>query len=242
MAKPSAAEERWFEAAKRFTPDQSLERSQTLANFVFANVAVVGTLLAGLGIVADKGAGLRSAPRVGEIPLPVLLVGVSLLFASIALWPKLGNLNPNRVDEVERWYKGQILRRGIAVIVALVALSAAIVVATLSFAAPALNDVTTSTALEGSGSETKLSVKVEIAGASKDAVAHTKVEATTRRGARRPLYRATTHADTSGAIKLEVAVEKVGSYRTLIVKSIVVEGGEELARRRVTIPVRRRGT
>jgi hypothetical protein len=235
VAKPTADEQVWYEAAQQLTPEKSLERSQTLATFVFTNATIVATILAGLGIVADKTAALKSAPRIGDYPLPVLLVGISLFSASVAVWPKLTRLNPNRIDEVKDWYTGQIRRRGIAVSVALVALSAAIVLATLSFTAPALNTVAISAAVEKSE---KVTVKatVEFGGASTSAVARTTIDHKPASGPIDRVYEATSRADASGTIKVEAAIAGVAPGGSFVVTATVMEGDEEVAKETVAIP------
>lgn len=229
MARPSNSDQQWYEAAKNFSPQQSLDRTQTLANFVFANVAIVATLLGGLGLLSDKTASLRSAPRVGHFPVPILLVGVSLLAASIAMWPKLKRINPNRADEVERWYTHQIRRRGIAVIVALSALSAAIVVATLSFDSPALNDATISASL-GDGATTTLGATVAVTGASRDAVATTTIDQKNGKVSTR-LFSAVSRADASGAITVQATLSGVKDSGSFLIDSTVKEGAKVVSSR-----------
>ena len=105
--RPTEQEEKTYREASAVTQQQSLQKAETLANFVFANVAVVGTLLTGLGLVANDGALLRDAPEVLGIPLPVFLLGLSLVLAIVALTPKLGRINPARISETNKWYEGR---------------------------------------------------------------------------------------------------------------------------------------
>jgi hypothetical protein len=235
MPKPTAEDLRWYEAAQRFKPEQSLDRIQTLANFVFTNVAVVATLLGGLGLVENGAAALRSAPRIGDYPLPLLLVGLSLLAASVAVWPKLSRVNPSRIDTVKRWYTGQVLRRGIAVIVALTALSAAIVVATLSFVAPALNEVRLSASVE-EGKRVTLKVTVAVTGASPKAVATTTVDQKPKSGGSIRLFNSQSSADAAGAVEVEGSVVGVAHEGSFLVTSTVMDGTKVVARKTLEIP------
>jgi hypothetical protein len=224
MARPSAEDEYWYDAAQKLTPDKSLERTQTLANFVFTNVAVVGTLLGGLGLVADKAGGIRDAPEVFGVSLPVLLVGASLLAASVAVWPKLSALKHNQVGEIKSWYEGQILRRGIAVIVALTLFSAAIVVATLYYSDPAVGDVAVSAAVTH-GEKPKLDVTVEATGVSSSAVTSTRVV----QGASSALFDSTGRANASGALKVSASVEGKAGGGRFHVTAVVKDGSEVIA-------------
>ena len=71
-------------AIKDLAPHLALARVD--GRFIFGNVAVIGTLLGALGLVASTQA--RPAPTEGlGVPLVVLLVGISLLFALVAITP-----------------------------------------------------------------------------------------------------------------------------------------------------------
>ena len=240
MAKPTAEDQQWHAAAEQLSPQKSLERTQTLAGFVFANVAVVGTLLTGLGAAVDGGVVLRESPHFIGVPLPILFVGVSLLAASLAMFPKLGRVNPARPDEVKSWYSGQILRRGIAAIVSLTAFSAAIVAAIASFGSRSLSDVQISASRTGNGSGASLAVSVKVTRAPRKARALTTVNGTTRRGAPRHLLFARTRADASGALAVDASLNHMGRYTRLVVHSRVFDGDDKLADKRLVIRVPRR--
>lgn len=129
---PTPQQKAAFAAAANLAPEKSLARIQELAKFVFSSVAVIGTLLTGLGLFTDLGKVLENSWAIGDVPLPVALAGISLFCASCAIWPKMSTVDLSRLDQVEAWYRRQILRRGIWMTLSLALFSAAILFATLT--------------------------------------------------------------------------------------------------------------
>ncbi len=133
---PTPAQKAAFAAAANLAPEKSLLRIQELAKFVFSNVAVIGTLLAGLGLFTDLGGVLENSWKLPapfeDVPLPVAALGLSLFCASLAIWPKMSGVDPSLLSEVEGWYRQQIVRRGSWMILSLAFFSAAILVATFT--------------------------------------------------------------------------------------------------------------
>lgn len=129
---PTPQQKAAFAAAANLAPEKSLNRIQELAKFVFSSVAVIGTLLTGLGLFTDLGKVLENSWTIGDVPLPVALAGLSLFCASCAIWPKMSTVDLSRLDQVEAWYRRQILRRGIWMTLSLVLFSAAILCATFT--------------------------------------------------------------------------------------------------------------
>lgn len=130
---PSAEDKADFAAAANLAPDKSLLRIQESAKFVFTNVAVIGTILTGLGLFTDLGDVLDNSKVIslpwGDVPLPVAALGLSLVLASVALWPKMSTVDLTRPKAVRRWYTRQIFRRGLLMTFSLFFFSAAILVA-----------------------------------------------------------------------------------------------------------------
>lgn len=133
---PGPADKADFAASANLAPDKSLTRVQESAKFVFSSVAVVGTLLTGLGLFTDLGDVLENSLVLplpwGEVPVAVAALGLSLFFASVALWPKISSVDLSRPAEVNRWYRQQIIRRGVSMILSLGLFSLAILVATFT--------------------------------------------------------------------------------------------------------------
>lgn len=113
-------------AAAELTPEKSLVRVEETARFVFANVAVVGTVLAGVGLITDVGSAWDEGPKVVGVPLPVALVAAALILAAVALVPLLVRVDTTDLAAVRSFYTFQLLRRGVCAILAMIALAAAI--------------------------------------------------------------------------------------------------------------------
>lgn len=223
---PTEAEESQYKALTARTPEDSLQRAETLANFVFANVAVVGTLLTGLGLVADGGALLESAPEVFGVPLPVLLVGLSLVAAIVALLPALKRVNPAHIDDVAKWYEGQVRRRGIAAIVALVLFAGAIITATVSASESGASDPRLSASWTGTGEEASATVKAELSGLASSATGRMTVHGVSAGEPRAELFRSSTRADSSGDVTVEATLGGVDGYSAIEARFVVRDEGE----------------
>jgi len=164
---PTPAEKASFAAAANLVPEKSLARIQELAKFVFSNVAVIGTLLAGLGLFTDLGDVLENSAKLPspfeDVPLALAALGTSLFCASLAIWPKMSGVDLARLDEVENWYRRQILRRGLWMILSLALFSLAILMATFTGV--------------GGGDPEKPSISASWTGLGKDAAVKVSVEA-----------------------------------------------------------------
>ena len=113
-------------AGKTLAPEQSLQRVETTAKVVFTNVAVIATALAGLGLATDAGAALDRGPQILGIPVLLALVAGSLVSATVALTPSLRTVRRNSLTSVRRYYDGQLVRRGLSAILAMLLLAAAL--------------------------------------------------------------------------------------------------------------------
>jgi hypothetical protein len=131
-APPTPQQKAAFAAAANLSPEKSLLRIQELAKFVFSSVGVIATLLTGLGLFTDLGKVLENSWAIGDVPLPVAFAGTSLFCASCAIWPKMSSVDLADLNQVESWYRRQIVRRGIWMILSLALFSLAILCATFT--------------------------------------------------------------------------------------------------------------
>ena len=97
----TVADEALDETIKDLAPHLALARVDSLGRLIFANVAVIGTLIGGLGLLTATQS--RPAPtEVFGIPLVVALIAVSLGAALIAITPWLFRINPANRSQVRR--------------------------------------------------------------------------------------------------------------------------------------------
>jgi hypothetical protein len=125
---PTDEEARWTAAGRELTPLKTLERIDAKAAFVLGNVTVVGAILAGLGVVGGT-TGQLMGHRGGLLTTLALLL-LAVLCALGANLPSLATvLNPNDVNAVRGFLTRNIRVRGWLTRIALVCLTAAILVA-----------------------------------------------------------------------------------------------------------------
>jgi hypothetical protein len=193
-----------FAAAANLAPDKSLLRIQELAKFVFSNVAVIGTLLTGLGLFTDLGDVLENSIKIGDVPLPVAALGTSLFCASLALWPKISSVDLSRPKEVNRWYRQQIVRRGLWMTLSLTLFSGAILVATFTGIGSADDPEkpAISVGWTGLGEEAVVKFSVEAASVPDDWTMVTVVRGTNLKGKPVTIFRDRTRPDAEGALKV----------------------------------------
>jgi hypothetical protein len=232
---PTAEEQRWLDAGTSLTPERSLERTTTLATLVFTNVAVVGTLLAALGTLGEDAAALRSGERILGVPAPVALAGASLLCATVAVLPSLARVNPTSAGAVERWYVGQIRRRAVAVIAALVLFAAAIVTATLAATDTRTDGPRISLAWTDVAAGARLVVKVQVEHAPVGALAETEVRGIGPRGRSVTLLKGLTPADARGAIDLDTTIAAISGLERVHVLCTVRDGRRRVGQEELTL-------
>jgi hypothetical protein len=173
-----ADEQVWVDVGKTLMPEKSLTSADALGKFVFANVAVVGTVLTGLGVVKELDDTLADSPDILGIPLIVALVAVSLVSAIVAIVPKRATFSPNEPAAVRTWYEGEYSRRTTAAVLAAAFFGAAIVIAagvsvgqTAGSGSPSISGQ-----LSGVGDQAKIVTKVEIEDLPEDSVVTTTLD------------------------------------------------------------------
>lgn len=126
--RPSADELRWRAAAAEITPAKSLERIEAKATFVFSSVALIGTIVAGFGVLS--GASSRLAEYRPWTEAATGLLGAALACALIATLPSLrSRMRTQDVETVRRYYTFNIYVRGWLTRLALLLFTAAFAIA-----------------------------------------------------------------------------------------------------------------
>lgn len=104
----SPSDQMWLDAAADLTPDKSAARIEDNAKYLLGGIAVVGTLVTGLGVfTSDK---VASHP-VALLPT-VILTAASLAAAALALVPHGGSVSIEDVASIRRFYETDIRIRG----------------------------------------------------------------------------------------------------------------------------------
>ncbi len=214
-------------------PAEGLRQARGSAKFVFSNVAVIGVLLTGLGLFTDLGAVLASTPKVWGVPLPVSLLGTSLILAVLALLPlPRRSRDVSSVDSTIKTLKFRNRWVGTSCFLALILFAAAIASAALQTFnyVPPSKDPTISASLTGVGDETTLEATVEASGISAKSDSNTTITGVGPAGQETVLFKSDSHPDASGTLKVEAEVGKVGTYQSFTIDSTVSENNNEVER------------
>jgi len=126
--RPDASELRWRAAAAEITPAKSLEQIEAKATFVFSSVALIGTVVAGFGVLSRGSSGLAGYRPWTEAVTGLL--GAALACALIATFPSVrSRMRTQDVEEARRYYTFNIYVRGWLTRLALLLFSAAFAIA-----------------------------------------------------------------------------------------------------------------
>jgi hypothetical protein len=229
-------EQQYWDAAADLSPDKSLNRIDDLARFVFANVAVVGTILAGFGLFTGAAQTLQRGPSLLGLPLTIAFVAGSLVLAIGALFPSLSGVNPGELDTVKGFFRREIPRRGICAMLALTLFACAVISAAavaVTDAAPQQRAPAISLQLTGTGPGVKLAMHSQVAGLPQGSLMTT--SAVARRGRKsRALCQGVSRVDASGAATIDCQTA-AGSFRVYTVTTRVTQAGRTLQSNTVSV-------
>jgi len=165
----TASDRLWQAAAADLAPDKSLARMNDKAKQVVTSVTLVGTLLAGFGLIAPATLPLPPLARglaVAAVITAVLAIALALVSLLLRFTPAI---RPGNVIEVERWYRSQF-HRAYLVVAAGWALLAALAFAAAAAAVTLLNPTPPDPLIvlqtTGTGNDIQVSVHAEVTGRS----------------------------------------------------------------------------
>lgn len=104
----SPTDQMWLDAAAELTPDKSVARIEDNAKYLLGGVAIIGTLLTGLGVLTSD----KVASHPVALMTTVVLTALSLAVAALALVPHGGDVSIEDVASVRRFYETDIKVRG----------------------------------------------------------------------------------------------------------------------------------
>ncbi|OLT52420.1 hypothetical protein [Cellulosimicrobium sp. CUA-896] len=205
---PTPADDAWDALADELTPAKSLQRVDAAAERVVGQLALVGTVLTALGLVAT--ATILTDPWERRLALAAVALAVLAVAAAMTCQVLTSSrLNTVNREELRRWYRRRVEVRGVALRWAAIAM----IVAVLLGAAAGLHAFVVEpgdqprlavsrlldpVAADGSRSAT-VAVTVDVSGAEPGAASTTTV-----RGAAETLATMTTTAAEDGTLKQEL--------------------------------------
>lgn len=232
---PSPQDDYWRAAAKELTPKTFVERIDSKAAFVFGNVTLVGTILAGLGVLTDTTGGVLQHPRLALAVLVLTLL--SVLCALLAVLPSLrSKLDPADLGDVSRFLQGYVRTRGWLTRSALVLFCAALVAAAvLLFLPRPTPEPTLALQWKMTGQHrTGVVARVSVRGLPEGSTARSVLVAlpTARGGGNAVLAEEVAYAGGSGSIATTIQVEDVPPHRAVrLTCTVVVKGAPKVPRR-----------
>jgi hypothetical protein len=207
---PTVADLYWAGAAADLTPDKTLARVNANARATVTTVAVVGTVLSGLGLISAQTVAGAHAGRwlaLGAVAFAIVAVLCGLAYLAL----RLERLNVADFGDVERWYRAQFRRAWLAMLaswllVVAVVLAASSAVATL-VDSRSDKDVALDLQLIGNGNAQKLQVGAKASGLDEGALVVTKVVGLGRECPEVVLLESRSTADASGKVETSSMID-----------------------------------
>jgi hypothetical protein len=233
----SPSDQMWLDAAADLTPDKSVARIEDNAKYLLGGIAVIGTLITGLGVFTSNK--VASHP-VALLPT-VVLTAASLAAAALALVPHGESVSIDDVAAIKRFYQADIRTRGrlvqaAGVLFGLALLATSIPAVVISAAKhPAPAGPYVSADLFRKGNILTLVIQVHAVHLAPDGYVTTDVS-TKAGGAYLIQDRAT--ADASGAVNESASTGVPGGANTVQIVSAALSHGKTVGSQRLTLGAR----
>lgn len=221
-------------AADDLRPDKSLQRITDRVGFIFTNLTLAGTVLAGAGILIGGQAAGRAHPA-------VLLVLIILVFASagtalVANLPSMrSEINPSDPDAIRRYYERAVRWKGWFARSALLLFSAALVLAFVLVIGAAGPSPTAQLSIVwtpvDSGKVAELHATVNAAGLSENSVGETTLTAFRTDGERVLLSHGVSEAGPDGTLTFNADIKTATNFSSLVLSVIVSADGQKIESR-----------
>jgi hypothetical protein len=225
----------WRRLAAEWTPETPLGRIEAKAGFVFGNVALVGTLAAGLGLVT--GVRIPDALR----PLSVATGGLVVLALALALaaaMPSWRTSTPLRLEALKRLYERRIAMRGWLVRFSMLAYAAAFfaAVAIVVLAVTATAEPSLGLRAMAKGDAKVVTGTVNAQGLAADALASTTLVAILADGTTQTLATDISKPGAAGALTVTLTVDPAPAAPTYRLQTQIHDASGDLLRQFLDLP------
>jgi hypothetical protein len=241
---PTAADQFWLTvAADDLTPVKSLQRITDKVGFIFANLTLAGTVLAGAGIIAGAKAGTQAHPAL--LMVLIVLVFASVAAALLANLPSMqSEINPADPDAIRQHYERAIRWKGWFTRFALLFFSAALVLAFILVISTTDRGPTVQISMQwtplSSGRLAELHATVQATGLSEQSVGETTLTAFRAGGSRVVLSRGMSDVHADGTLAFSAGVTAAATaFRSLVLSVTVTQSGREVESRSMTLSLKR---
>lgn len=238
---PTADDHFWLAVADDdLRPDKSLQRITDKVGFIFTNLTLAGTVLAGAGIVIGGQAGGRAHPAV--LLVLIILVFASAATALVANLPSMqSQFNPSDPAAIRRYYERAIRWKGWFTRSALIFFSVALVLAFVLIIGAASQGPTAQLSLQwtplSSGTTGELHATVNAAGLSDSSVGETTLSAFRPDGTSVLLSRGVSNVGADGTLSFSTDITTATAYSSLVLSVIVSKAGQEIESRSMKLSI-----
>ncbi|HEX8304603.1 MAG TPA: hypothetical protein VF612_06985 [Jatrophihabitans sp.] len=213
----TARDRLWKDAAATLTPDKSLARVEDKAKQVVGSVTLVGTVLAGLGLIAPAGFLLPPVARALAVSAVCVAVGAVVLAMGSVLLRFNASLAPGDLLEVERWFRRQFRRAYLVV-----AAGALLLLAVMIAAAAAITTLLASSSADPlvvlqvgrTGGDVQMGMRAEISGLAPGRWMRVEITGVGP-GGRTMIASAVAHASGTATTSVTVPAYSVREYETV---------------------------
>lgn len=238
---PTPEDTYWLSVASNdLAPDKSLQRISDKIGFIFTNLTLAGTVLAGAGIIA----GVRAKP--GEHPA-LLLAMIILVFASVAtalvanLPSMRSEINPSDPVAIRRYYEGAIRWKGWLTRFAMLFFSAALILAFILVVGAANLGPTTQISMQwtsaGTGHPAVLHATAQVTGLSGGSVGTMTVSANRPGGHSMVLSQGVSNVGSDGTLAFSADVKTATTFISIVLSVTVMRDHRQITSRTTTLNV-----
>jgi hypothetical protein len=229
--RPSLEDERWLAAGKELTPAKALERIDTKIGFVFSNITLVGTVLAGAGVLTGISGRLAGYELLTLTALG--LIFLSLVCAMAGNLPSLRtSINPENIEEVKDFFTANISVRGWLTRLALLLFTAAFVIALIIVIQVAGRHDQPSLALQWkltADGKRVVAASVNASALPPGTRAETLLVAVDKQGRQSTVFaKDVSFADASGAVKVAMEVDAAPAGTTFRLSTVLTDEGRRI--------------
>lgn len=219
-------------AADDLRPDKSLQRISDRVGFIFTNLTLAGTVLAGAGILIGGEAGRHPNPRM--LFFLIVLVFASAASALLANLPSMrSEINPSDPDAIRSYYQGAVRWKGWCARIALLLFSAALVLAfVLVIGTAARSSPTAQLSVvwtpANTGSSGELVATVNAAGLSEGSTGETTVTGSGPGAVSVLLARGKSQAGPDGTLTFSADIKTASAFSSVVLSVTVTANGKTI--------------
>ena len=238
---PTSEDDYWLSVAGNdLTPDKSLQRISDKIGFIFTNLTLAGTVLAGAGVIV--GAQARTGEHPALIQAMIVLIFLSVAAALAANLPSMRReINPSDPNVIRRYYEGAIRRKGWLTRFAMLSFSAALILAFILVIGAVNPGPSTQLSMQwtpaGTGHSAALHATAQAAGLGSGSVGTMTVTAYRPGGPGMVLSQEVSNVGADGTLALSADVSAAAAVSSVVLSVTVTRDHRQVTSRTMTLNV-----